>query len=107
MAVEGIGERFDTLVADARTLGGQIRDKLAAVAKEINDLFGADSHPAQDRIVQFLERAAHVAVGTPGFSEQEPADPTSGQPAADTQPASSPEPTSPAPNTASEGTSAP
>jgi hypothetical protein len=87
MAVDGIRQRFDALVADAESIGGRVKSILAKAAEEINSLFGTDSHPAQGSIIQRLEQAAHLATTSPALQVKAPeqaADPT---PAGQQQPA--------------------
>jgi hypothetical protein len=115
MAVEGIRQRFAHLVTDAESVGGRVKDILAKAAEEIGDLFGSDSHPAQNKIIQHLEQAAHTATTSPALAVpvEQAADPT---PAGQTEPApeaastpeaadSPPETTSTEPSGPSEGTS--
>lgn len=114
MAVEGIRQRFGHLIADAESVGGKVKEVIARAAEEINELFGSDSHPAQARIIQFLERAAHTATTSPALTgaPEQAADPTSAgqtEPAEATAPehdtAPSPETTSTEPSDSSEGIS--
>lgn len=83
MGVDGIRTRFDNLAATAGSIGDRIRTIAADAAQEINDLFGNDAHPIQERVIQLLEQVAHIGVSHPTFQ----------QPASEQSAARQPDPT--------------
>lgn len=109
MAVGDIRQRFAHLRAEAGSIGERVKAVLEKAAQEIDDAFGADSHPAQLSIVQHLEQAAAVAVTSPALKAPTPEqDSGTEQQAAGPTSAGTPEPATdqpPQPTSSTSGTS--